>query len=87
MVREPLLEPAVGLRLGQVRHQLHRAGEEHRVAGDDRLAADNPYYDKSDAGFRSRGRFVDWFFPMRRKWIFLAGSQRLRPEPSSSDSR
>ena len=39
-MRQPLLEPPVGLRLGQVRDQRHRAGEQHRIASDNRFAAE-----------------------------------------------
>jgi len=39
-MRQPLFEAVPGLRAGEVRHQFHRAGEEHRVAGDDRRATE-----------------------------------------------
>ena len=37
---EPLLQPALGMHLGQMRHERRRGNEQHRIAGQDRLAPD-----------------------------------------------
>ena len=39
-VSEAILEPALAMRLGQLRHQGRRCSEQHRIAGQDRLAPD-----------------------------------------------
>ena len=40
VVRQAFLQPAVGVRLGELRHQGRRRREQHRITGDDRLASD-----------------------------------------------
>ena len=40
VVRQPLLQPALGMRLGQCATKRRRRCEQHRVAGEDRLAAE-----------------------------------------------
>src|SRR5579859_6844548 len=77
--REPLLEPTLGMRLGQLCHERRRGNEQHRIAGEDRLTSNrdgemgfpDAWWAKQQNGFSiadepARGEFPDLFLVDRR---------------------